>query len=650
MKTYKQRTQDILQKAKKQKTTQKKVTVSAIAAGLCAAVVAFGCVLFVPFNNVEPIDAYKNSEYYSVIKTLDSSFNSKNGKKVYKNNYEKWTAKLKSIFTGDKKDGADTGISNFPFVDEQFGVPEDAPDYDAGNSGTGTPGDNAGGSVEVTDNQVAGVGEGDLFKRTDSHIFYLSHRWDGYELQNGTRNSRDFVLRVYSIAGANSTLVEEYVISPQAGRNFSGMPEIYLSEDGKTLTVISGSYGYGLPNGFYKNNAQFTDVIRLDVSNPASVREIGRNYLSGWYVSSRSVNNKLLIVNQFSIYNLPDFDDLQSYIPQYGTEWENLQYVDGENMILPSIISSYYHSVIMQMDEATGEVEDCTAFYGYSSNLYVSQEHMFLSREYFNPKKNYERTTEISCLSYGADGFEYVGGVSVAGRVKNQYSMDEYNGVLRVATTIYRPTINAAIYCVDMSSWKILGADIGFAPDGESVQSVRFDKENAYVCTAITRLLIDPVYAFNLSDPKNITRVDTGEIGGYSSSLIQLPGGFLMGIGYNENFSLKIEIYQKLETEVVSVATYSPEGRISFAETYKSYYINREDGLIGLGVVVDCNDGTVLSEYHLLHFNGSELNKVFVTGLKGQTWSQRGVLIDGYFYLFGAEFKVIEMPPLFVLD
>ena len=76
MKTYKQRTEDIIQKAQKQKALNKKITVSAISATACAAVVALNLVLFMPLKAPEtPIDAYKNSEYFSVIKPLNAHFN-----------------------------------------------------------------------------------------------------------------------------------------------------------------------------------------------------------------------------------------------------------------------------------------------------------------------------------------------------------------------------------------------------------------------------------------------------------------------------------------------------------------------------------------------------------------------------------------------
>ena len=115
---------------------------------------------------------------------------------------------------------------------------------------------------------------------------------------------------------------------------------------------------------------------------------------------------------------------------------------------------------------------------------------------------------------------------------------------------------------------------------GEEATAVRFDGVYAYVCTAEVITLTDPVYFFDLSDLSNITYTDTGTIDGFSTSLIQLEDGYLLGIGYNEERNLKIEIYEETESGVQSVCTY--EKACGFSEVYKSYFIDREKNLIGL--------------------------------------------------------------------
>jgi hypothetical protein len=132
---------------------------------------------------------------------------------------------------------------------------------------------------------------------------------------------------------------------------------------------------------------------------------------------------------------------------------------------------------------------------------------------------------------------------------------------------------------------------------------------------------------FDLSDLSNITFVDTGEIKGYSTSLVQFKDGYLLGIGYGANRGFKAEIYAETESGVESVCAYEDDG--NFSEDYKSYYINREEGLVGL---------CVGDNYLLLVFDGYGLTPIINTSLPKVCGFHlvRATLIDGYFYIIGA--------------
>ena len=70
--------------------------------------------------------------------------------------------------------------------------------------------------VEVTDNQVSGVIEGDLFKRSETHIFYL---FDG-------------LLSIYEIDGEKTEAVSSLRVDYSGSGRRGYDEEIYLSEDG----------------------------------------------------------------------------------------------------------------------------------------------------------------------------------------------------------------------------------------------------------------------------------------------------------------------------------------------------------------------------------------------------------------------------------
>ncbi len=539
MKTYKQRTEEILQKAENKRKLNKKIRISAIAASACAAFVALSCVLFVPFKAEAPsVKQYQDSEYYSVIQQINQI---KYKPPKYKNNYEKLADGLSNIFAPKYGAAAPNGS-------DMTAAPE--------NGGAGS-------FVETTDNQTAGVSEADLLKRTDKYIFYLDV--EGY------------CLYAYNIAQEQTEMVDSYQIkTPSTLFYFYNNMEMYLTEDASRILLVGSCMKY-------KENTKYTMVISLDVTDPTNLREVGRVYLSGDYVSSRLTDGSLFLVNNFSVRAKHDFNEESSYLPQFGA-WGNMQSVAAEDIVCPENATSAKYAVVCEIDPYFTHVKDCKALLSYSSEIYASRENLFLTRSY-SEKQNYyssKAMTEISCLYYGGEGLEYKGAATVAGSVKNQYSMDEYEGMLRVVTTVNYPVSNASLYCISLSDFTILGSLENFAPDGDTVESVRFDGEKAYVCTAVVITLTDPVYAIDLSDLENITCVDTGVIEGYSTSLVNFTDGYLLGIGYGDSWNLKIEIYEETQTTVDIVATY--EADVSFSEDYKSYLIDREKGFIGMGI------------------------------------------------------------------
>lgn len=673
MKTYKQRTESILRKTKTRKRKRALVTTGIVSLGL--AVATFGLVLFLPYNTAAPsVEQYKNSEYYAVIKKLnDITYK----KPAYKNNFEKWTASLVGLFS---LKGA-VGNNDMAMAPEDMNSAAETLPMASGaadNATAGAPttdkdeaegsenGSSAGEYEETTDNQVQGVIEADLLKRTDKYAFYLTKK--GYKTWNeegGYYKTKEngHLLRVYSIAGADSELVTEFTIGEEGDLLFSTASEMYLSQDATRLTVICPCYTYETVKEYkYKVQRSYTAVVSLDIGDVTNVTEVGRTYLSGAYVSSRLVNGELLVINSYSVAN-PDFDDESTFLPQYG-DLNDMQSVAAEDVVCSDIATTAKYTVVSEIDEKTLEVTGSAALLSYSQEVYVSETNLFLTQSYVNRTEcglgKYEdiSMTEISCVSYAGEGLEVKGTFSVEGTVKNQYSMDEYEGVLRVATT-YRKTVyqervngdhswfstissetNANLYCIGLTDFQTVGKVEKFAPENETVESVRFNGTKAYVCTAVVITLTDPVFAFDLSDMSNITWTDTGVIDGYSTSLVDFGDGYLVGVGYNDRWQLKIEVYVERDGSVESAAVYELDAE--FSESYKSYLIDRKNGLIGLGVTAYVSDVGYENAYLVLTFEDGRFTETALIPHEGTPDVKRAFYEDGYLYLFGAKFKAVE--------
>lgn len=516
--------------------------------------------------------------------------------------------------------------------------------------------------IEVTDNQVDGVIEGDLFKRSKTHIFYV-------DVINKTINS-------YKIKGENTALAEQYKIDETTlnGRDFTPR-ELYLSKDCKTLTVVGQFYDWDSYGGLSYNRK--TVLASFDVSNPNKIKLKKTIVAGGEYITSRSVGGKIYWFYEFGINRFnKDFSDEVKFIPQIDVG-DGFKSIDMEDIVVIGGASENMYTVIVRVDEDSLKIEDIKAIFHHSNEIFVSEDKIILVDNY---QKFYEyeensaahvgrnRFSDISIISIEKRNMKYQTGFTFEGSVEGQYSIDEYNGILRIAATtnlfvwsgdvwidpktgwvdagesfeLIAPGTNASLYCIDTNSWDIVAEVKDFAPWGEEVVSARFDGDKAYICTAVTMKYTDPVYFFDLSDLNNITYTDTGTIEGYSTSLVDFTEGMLLGIGYGDSrMTLKIEVYKEGADKVESVCSYIKE-EVGYSEDYKAYYIDRDRGLVGLMFRQNQN-----CTYILLHFDGKQITEVITEELGDMRYpdAARATLIDDCFYIFIFDkYKAIKLP------
>ena len=574
--------------------------------------------------------------------------------------------KNESNFWGDMFDG---GLKGEVVFDAEMNdvVVESAPN-NAGSAGSAT--DNSSNNnnseyIETTDNQVEGVIEADKIKRSDKYIYYLNKK----------------TIQIFDINKENTKLLGSY--TPKSAEHASAQEvcEFYLSKDCKTINMI-------IQYSTEKNGSLF-DIINIDVTDPTNIKENKVITAPGTYASSRFTEDQLLVVSEFVVYEDDvDYEKEETFIPQNNVSGE-MKPVDCATVVIPEKLTSARYVVVMTLNPNTLEVYGQKALLSYLTDIYATKDHLYLARtDYVDASKGSKTITQVECFEYNTKEIKSIGSVVVDGYIKDQWSMDEYDGIFRIVTTtnsfenirgswydsqgldynLMRAwgDCNADLYCVDTKTWEVVGSVKQFAPPHEEVQSVRFDKTDAYVCTSIE--MSDPVFFFDLSDVKNITYKETGTIEGYSSSLVNFGEGYLVGIGVENWSDFKIEVYEETDTDVKSVCTYKLKNT-DYSLDYKSYYIDRENQIIGLGIDADDHymydvdivvpqeegaavigtpsikpdEGTkhVDTEYIVLRFYDRELNEEIRTYLDGSIANMRGVYIDGYMYMFAEnEFKV----------
>lgn len=190
-------------------------------------------------------------------------------------------------------------------------------------------------------------------------------------------------------------------------------------------------------------------------------------------------------------------------------------------------------------EEDPGLVSSISVPTTYTSEVYASTGRLYL----FNPDWQWtpDGGSTTSIIQFDLDGDQIsVGAVGqVPGRVLNSFSIDEYEGYLRVATSNWwgRETDNR-VFMLKQNGGQLdmVGKTESLAP-GEQIYSVRFMGDTGYV---VTFLRTDPLFVIDLSDPEVNENLDStprdrvlGElkIPGFSNYLQAVGDHHLIGIG-----------------------------------------------------------------------------------------------------------------------
>lgn len=609
MKSYDEQTDRIRAKLSA-KRRQRRRTITGTISMVCCLVLIVGVFLMIPNNDPTAPETLQGDP------TTPSTDTKPLGR-----DYSSLVAVLKDL----KADKGSYGSELLPPI----GMPEiDEPEATPDN-GVSHPSD------DITDNQVAGVTEADIIKRTDQYIFYMI----------------EHTLQIYSIAGADSKQAGLFSLPEEIN-----WEEMFLSADGNTVTVLGSSWA---------ECGRVVNVLNLDVKKPDNIQKIGQMSLSGSYVSARFTGGYLYLFTRYYVPGNCDLTVPNTFLPQYQT-MDQMTELLMDDIIIGQYPKSAMYTVVSRLDPVTLEMNDTMALLGFDGDLYVSQENIYLTTGSFQKttgdhSTTYRNMTEIDRIHYAGEELMLTGAMLVEGSILNQYSLDEQNGVLRVVTTVEGYTAiehmngelvsiemteqytNASLYCIDFDNSKIIASVERFAPEGERVQSVRFEGDKAYVCTSIR--LSDPVFCFDLRDLSNISWKDTGTIEGFSSSLINMGNGFLLGIGRGSEWdTVKIEVYQEGQTTMDPYCSYEVPGAY-ISNEYKAYYIDRENQYIGLGIACanDIYHSGYETLYLLLHFDGTQLVQTVLTPLSAAVEDMRAVYIDGWLYMFGREFKLEQV-------
>lgn len=186
------------------------------------------------------------------------------------------------------------------------------------------------------------------------------------------------------------------------------------------------------------------------------------------------------------------------------------------------------------IDPSTGTGSSAGSVTGSGTGVAVAAPAVDLMPQFLE----YEEGTIVLKFNFTSGGVQFAVAGEIAGQILNQYSMDEYNGSLRIAATNWDAKIGNAVYILDVQM-KLSGKITGIAP-GERIYAVRFMEKTGYV---VTFRNMDPLFVIDLSNPAAPKITGELEIPGFSNYLHPVSSTLLLGIGQNTE-----TIYRKDET------------------------------------------------------------------------------------------------------
>jgi inhibitor of cysteine peptidase len=384
-----------------------------------------------------------------------------------------------------------------------------------------------------TNIQVKGVDEADIVKTDGKYIYTLN--------QNK--------LNIVKAIPANQMQLVSTI-------NFAqGFNPRDLYVDTKHLIVIGDSYQntdkplitenkLRYPNPVYYKSPTCKAII-YDIknkSNPSINREIE---IEGSCLSTRKISSSLyLVANRNTNYYRPGDPII---LPTYrdsatSKEFQSLS-CDQIYYFPDCIYNSYVIIAAINTDNLEQKV-DIKTYLGNGENIYASTSNLYVAVNSSPPVRTLlkdsafpatgssEVNTEIYRFALQQAQSTCTGRGTVPGAILNQFSMDEYKGYFRIATTSGNMWSNGDdtsqnhIYVLDMDL-QITGKLENIAP-GEKIYSTRFMGDRAYM---VTFRNVDPFFVIDLKNPQTPKIMGKLKIPGYSDYLHPYDENHIIGFG-----------------------------------------------------------------------------------------------------------------------
>lgn len=447
--------------------------------------------------------------------------------------------------------------------DEEMAVEDSVADTASNDSSLADSKDTgASADYSTTNIQEQGVDEADIVKTDGEYIYILR--------QNGA----------VTIVKADPQQPETISVISPADTSVTSVRELYL--DGTVLSIIADRYDSSLKQDddiYYTSGIEQTALYTYDISDPSAPQLTGTVIQDGYYQTSRKVDQYIYLFTSWYPELRATYEE-SDIIPKV-----NNSLLEASDFYLPEHPGSSAYLLISSVDiHDPQEILDKKALVSGVSNFYVSTKNIYIANEEYTGGTS---ITEITKFSYKDGIVTGLAADSVKGYLNDSFSMNEYQGYLRVVSTYYDDNWEEqnALYILD-DSLHVTGRIENLA-EGETIRSARFFGDTGYF---VTFRQTDPLFSADLSDPANPVILGELKVSGFSSYLHFYGKDLLLGMGYEadettgEIYGVKLSMFdisdpadvKELHRIVIPDVTWCPS-----LENYKSILIDPEKNLFG---------------------------------------------------------------------
>ncbi|MBQ7129017.1 MAG: beta-propeller domain-containing protein, partial [Clostridia bacterium] len=484
-----------------------------------------------------------------------------------------------------------------------------------------------------TNTVVEDVDEDDLFK-TDGDYIYQVDESD---------------INIYKAEDKKTKKIKTLDLSKYTDYNIKGM---YLF---KNKLVVLTTYYDVLPYTSCKckyctkiNKQSYTTVLIYDVKNPKEAKLKTKFIQSGYYNSSRMIDDTLYLSSTYTpdIYskNKIKKKEKSRYLPIFY-DGKNYHYQNSGCINLSDKLDKTSYSIIASYSIDYNLKIDDKSFFGYADLKFVSNNNAYFTEEsyrYYN-KEQFTNKTKITKFSIDNGAIKFVASKKIEGGILNSFSMDEKDGYLRLVTTQQKDKSYNHLFVLDKNLHKV--GSVENLAKNERIYSARFLGDYAYF---VTYRNTDPLFCADLSNPQEPKIVSELKIPGFSNYLHPFGKNKIFGLGETDGGNTKIAMYDISNKEKIKEIVTKKLGANYSDASYDHHAImvDEKKNLIAFPVDTfnynyddyddydyeDLSYYEDVSYYYIFKFSNNKF-KLKARIKLDDIYKFRGLYIDDYFYI-----------------